>query len=265
MQLPAAQQPSTTTGPPPFLLLKCYLDEAGDRADASTVVAGFVSTVALWEQFEVDWRLMLASYKVPYFHMKEFSQSTGPFKKWRGSTSVRNRFSADATDIIRHRSQGGVFFYVHHATFGRINNLYKLQETLSSPYAIAGRACVAKVGILQSDAECIFEDGGPDKNGLLSALNVPYQLPVPMFKPSRDITDKRGVVRRGLVQLQAADFLAYELRKHRNEFAARSGRPVRQSFYELLKVQLWAYGTLLENNVMDLCQLKNPLAKRAVR
>lgn len=63
-------------------MLTCYLDEAGGKAEGFTVICGWVSTVAQWEQFEIDWRLFLASYKVPYFHMKEFAQSTGPFKKW---------------------------------------------------------------------------------------------------------------------------------------------------------------------------------------
>lgn len=248
-----------------FLLLTCYLDEAGGEADTSTVVAGFVSTVALWEQFEIDWKLMLSSYKVPYFHMKEFSQSTGPFKKWKGAESIRRRFLADAVSIIRQRVQGGVFCYAHHQIFDLVNRGYRLKETLFSPYAIAGRACASLVSQLNEKHEVVFEDGGPDKLGLSSAMSVSFRLPDPIFRPSRDVRDKQGKVRSGVIQIQAADFLAYELRKHRNEFASRSGRPVRQSFYELLKVRLWAYGTFNEKNANSLCKLENPLEKRIVQ
>jgi hypothetical protein len=249
-------------------MLTCYLDEAGGVVDTSTVVAGFVSTVALWEQFEIDWKLLLASYKLPYFHMKEFSQSTGPFKKWKDAKGTRARFSGEAIDIIRHRVQGALFFFVHHVIFDMVNRDYLLKDTLYSPYAIAGRACVASVGVLGQErgqeAQCIFEDGGPDKAGLVSALDVSFKMPGPSFQPSRDITDKRGITRRGVVQLQAADFLAYELRKYRNEFAARSRRPVRQSFYKLLNMPLWSYGTFNAQNATTICQLENPLPRRIV-
>lgn len=60
-----------------------YLDEAGGADEGFTVVCGWISTAAKWECFEVDWKLLLASNNLHYFHMKEFSQSTGPFGKWK--------------------------------------------------------------------------------------------------------------------------------------------------------------------------------------
>lgn len=64
-------------------LLTCYLDEGGEKQDRFTVVCGLISTGALWEQFEIDSKLLLASYKVPSFHMMEFAHSTGPSKSGR--------------------------------------------------------------------------------------------------------------------------------------------------------------------------------------
>src|ERR1035438_987127 len=49
-------------------MMSCYLDEAGGKEDQFTVVCGWLSTAWLWEQFEIDWRLMLASYGLEYFH-----------------------------------------------------------------------------------------------------------------------------------------------------------------------------------------------------
>jgi len=121
-----------------FALLTCYLDEAGGEDEGFTVVCGWVSTVALWEQFEIDWKLFLASYKVDYFHMKEFAQSKGPFKKWKGKESIRRAFMRDATSIVRGRVQYGILCYVHHRIFEMADTRYMLTETLASPYAIAG-------------------------------------------------------------------------------------------------------------------------------
>lgn len=251
-------------------MLTCYLDEAGGDREGFSVVCGWVSTVALWEQFEIDWKLFLASYDVPYFHHKEFSQSKPktPFAKWKGKEGTRKAFMRDALSIVRSRVQRWVFCYVQHRLFEMADARYMLTETLSSPYAVAGRACVAQVDLWKrqqpnsEEIKFVFEDGGPDKGGLLAAMNVSYRLPDPIFEPSRDIRGKRGEPRKGVVQLQAADLLAYELRKHRREFAVRSGRPTRKSFYEMLKVRGMAMAAFHETNVVQLCQLEKPLKRR---
>jgi hypothetical protein len=244
-------------------LLTCYLDEAGGERQLFTVVGGWISTVALWDQFEIDWKLMLASYKVPYLHMKEFSQSKGPFAKWKGSEGIRAKCLGDAADIIRQRVQCSVLCYVHQQLFEITNRHYMLRETLFSPYAIAGRVCVAQVELwrsketVPSDVEFVFEDGGPDKGGLLAAMKISRTMPEPIFRRSRDITDKQGDVSKGVVQLQAADLLAYELRKHRREFADRTGRPARRSFHEILKVPVMAMASFNEQNAVPLCQIED--------
>lgn len=252
-----------------FVLLTCYLDEAGGRQDGFTVVCGWLSSVALWEQFEIDWKLFLISYKVPYFHMKEFAQSTGPFKKWKDAKLIRETFVRDALSIIRDRVQRWVLCYVHHRLFEMADARCMLTETLSSPYAVAGRACVAQVDLwsrkeanTSRDIKYVFEDGGPDKGGLMTAMDIPYRLPNPSFEPSRDMSDKRGVLRKGVVQIQAADLLAYELRKHRQEFALRSGRKPRESFRGMLKVQGITMASFTEQNARQLCQLEKPLQIR---
>ncbi|MBZ5668051.1 MAG: hypothetical protein LAO30_26150 [Acidobacteriia bacterium] len=244
------------------------MDEAGGEHEGFTVVCGWVSTVALWEQFEIDWKLFLASYKVPHFHMKQFSQSVGPFAKWKNRELIRKAFMRDALSIVRWRAQRWVLCYVQHRLFEMADARYMLTETLSSPYSVAGRACVAQIDLWNrqeprsEEIKFVFEDGGPDKGGLLAAMNVSYKMPDPIFAPSRDIKGKRGEIRRGVVQLQAADLLAYELRKHRREFAVRSGRPTRKSFYEMLKVRGIAMATFHEGNAVQLCQLEKPLKLR---
>jgi hypothetical protein len=250
-------------------LLTCYLDEAGGDAEGFTVVCGWVSTFAQWEQFEIDWKLFLASYKVPHFHMKEFAQSTGPFKKWKDAKLIRKQFISDALSIIRDRAGTWVLCYVHHRIYGMSDAHSMLTETLSSPYATAARACVAQVDLRNKrqqgpikDIKFISEDGGRDKGGLRAAMNVPHKLPDPIFRPSRDIKDKRGTLRKGLVQLQAADFFAYELRKHRREFADRPGRPPRESFRGIFKIPGIVMTTFTGRNAMALCQLQNPLQRR---
>jgi hypothetical protein len=241
------------------------MDEAGGDDEGFTVVCGWVSTVALWEQFEIDWKLFLASYKVDYFHMKEFSQSKGQFKKWKDKRLIRDRFMGDAAQIIMERVQSGILCNVHHTIFDRTDTSHELRRTLSSPYAMAGRACVAQVDkdTGRKDVEYIFEDGGPDKGGLHAAMNVEFKLPDPIFKPSRDLKDKRGNIRKGIVQLQAADYMAYEIRKHRREFADKTGRPTRESLKAILNISDINKVNFTGANAVSLCQLEHMIPKRA--
>jgi hypothetical protein len=61
---------------------------------------------------------------------------------------------------------------------------------------------------------CVFDDGGEDKGGLISAAKIaPTTSRSPDFEPSRDIQDRKRGMRKGTIQIQAADFLAYEVRK----------------------------------------------------
>ncbi len=41
------------------------------------------------------------------------------------------------------------------------------------------------IGTLKDDIEFVFEDGGPDKSGLVMAMDVARKLPVPIFKLRR--------------------------------------------------------------------------------
>jgi hypothetical protein len=70
--------------------LFAMLRYVGDRSASAhyTVVAGWLAPVNLWEQMEIDWRLVLAKYDVPHFHMKEFAHSVGSFAKWRGQRNL---------------------------------------------------------------------------------------------------------------------------------------------------------------------------------
>jgi hypothetical protein len=248
--------------------MSCYLDEAGGKQDQFTVVSGWLSTMARWERFETDWRLMLASYNLEYFHMKEFSQSTKIFKKWKDCEGIRKRFVHDATEIIRSTVEYGFLVYSHHQIFEAMDRRFRLSETLSSPYAIAGRGCVAQVekwrGVAGGSEEIgyVFEDGGPDKSGLSRVMEIPRKLPAPMFRPSRNLKGRRGELKSGVVQLQAADFLAYELRKHRIELASRTSRPPRRSFHEILKVPIIAMASFNAENAQEVCQLESILPLR---
>jgi hypothetical protein len=118
-------------------MMSAYFDDAynGDF----TITCGWIASVDEWVHFQADWVLLLGNYKVPYFHMKEFAQSTGPFKKWKETTYFRARFLHDVHDIISSRVRRGFVCAVQKTLFDRVNRSYRLQETFPSCYALIGR------------------------------------------------------------------------------------------------------------------------------
>ncbi|MGH9682008.1 MAG: hypothetical protein ACRD4S_00105 [Candidatus Acidiferrales bacterium] len=237
-------------------MLTGYFDE-GVRKNLFTAVCGWTSTVEQWDGFEVDWKLFLASYRVPYFHMKEFAPSQGPFAKWKDRNQIRKRFCHDAAEIIKSRVKLGFIFYVRDAAFNTVNSLFDVSGVWSSPYGMAGRCCMElaedwrKEHRNSEEIKYVFDGGCPDKGGLIRAVtNIKPFLPIPSFEASRDWkkSAKWPNGRKALVQLQAADYLAYECRKamadrlekhipaKRKSFAAILGVPVRMAAIQEMRL-----------------------------
>ena len=230
-----------------FCMFTAYFDESGDKEDGFTIICGYVASVSEWELFEVDWRLFLIKFGVPYLHMKEFSQSKKCYAKWKGNETVRARFLGMASDIIACRTQRAFCCVVSNESFDKVNLSYRVAETFNSPYALAGRTCISLAnqwaGTLEdgrANIEHVFEDGGPDKGGLINSLqSMPPFQPSPAFKPSRDVLPSREWPdgRVGMVQLQAADYLAYETGKLLRDIRLRKRR-IRKSIRALARVPL---------------------------
>jgi len=225
-----------------FAMFSCYFDEAVSDDRRFTLVAGYVASVKEWEFFEIDWTLFLAKFGIPYLHMAKLSQWKKPYEFLRENDHLRAKILAMAAEIIHAHARLGFCYYVDHDDFDLFDKEYMLHEFIPSPYALAGRLCVTEANEWRRksssdlDLEYVFEDGGPDKGGLMQAMDIRPKLPAPIFKPSRDIPDRKVGLRRGVVQLQAGDYLAYELRKIAVDFHTNRTRNVRKSLLALTGV-----------------------------
>jgi hypothetical protein len=224
-----------------FAMLTCYFDESGGEDRGFMIVCGYVASVEQWDNFEVDWKLFLIKYGVPYFHTKEFAQCKGPFAKWEEDKykSVRAAFCDHAGAIIHNRAERAFICNIGTAAFDATDKQYELRELFNSPYAMAGRMCASAAREWSTqrldppEMEYVFEDGGPDKGGLNRAMTeLRPRFSDPIVRPSRDMKDGR----KGVIQLQAADFLAYELGKWQADLTKAPTRPPRKSLRATLRV-----------------------------
>ena len=234
--------------------LTTYFDASYDSLKTITIVSGWVATTWQWERFDTDWRILLARYGIPYFHMREFAHSRGPFENWKGDQNKRTNFLKYLVDIIGTYVLKGFACVVEHKAFKRVNAAYYLSESVGNPYSLAGRDCVANANLwLRKDqrgleVKYVFE-AGDEGAGLLSKVVERDHHVAPVFSPSRDILGEKG-----LTPLQAADFAAYELLKASRDVGDNAPLwKYRQSLHALAKIPGW-WGIYSEDDLIEFCK-----------
>jgi hypothetical protein len=219
----------------------CSVDDPNRVRQPITLVAGFIATVEHWERWESDWKLVLAHFNAPYFHMKEFFDSKkGAFteKKWRGE-SYRNHFIEKLSDVTRTWTSATIGGCMTQSLFDEACRLRQVDGFLN-PFSACARDCAVRSHHLIRDKykselpiEYVFERGdiGGDSGdittkGLLDKLMFASQLPSPIYRRARPGNAHVEKEDPHLMQLQAADLLAWHLRRaaqgmlHRGSFAA---------------------------------------------
>jgi len=164
------------------------------------VVAGFVAAANHWIEFNKRWNDRLFSAGINMFHATEHRD-----KKLREKL----------VEIIQ--SSGALPFSCAveipalHGMSPDLRGRYHLRA-----YALGGRACAgrllkwAKSFHSRYAPEMFFEDGDAGKEALEERL-LRDKFPRPQFKPKKDRTTREGLLEKGLLPFQAADFLANEI------------------------------------------------------
>ncbi|HMG76491.1 MAG TPA: hypothetical protein VK582_23650 [Pyrinomonadaceae bacterium] len=216
-----------------------YFDASGAEEQEAMTVAGYVSTVERWERFKTDWKLVLAHYNVPHFHMREFAGSVrhSPFESWKGKEGTRRAFLTDLVDVTKTHVFHSFGATVLMADYNYASKRYALSRMAGNAYSFCGRACAAKLNRWmkanghKDSVRFVFDRGDLGK-GVLTKVFMRDGFSAPEFEQSRDGKDGSE----GTLPLQTADFAAWEisrLAKHTEAGLLRSLRDVRGSFKAL--------------------------------
>jgi hypothetical protein len=246
-----------------FAMLTGYFDDAGGADHGYTVVAGWVSTVERWREFAEQWDSMLAGFQVPFFDMKTLSHFKGVYAKWEKQPQMKNDFIAAACRIIASFAQYQFASIVPHVAFAKANESYRLKEHVGNEYALAGVSCALKMRDWArqnspQSFEVVFEDGTAKRGKLVDAMRKEH-FAEPIFRPSRPTDDGRPHV----VQLQAADFLAYEVRKVQKDDPDET-RAIEKHRISLRKL-IWVpsdWAIYSEQNLIESCERHPQISRR---
>jgi hypothetical protein len=194
-----------------------YFDDSRTDGKVCTV-AGLVGSPVQWEQFESRWTLVLDRHGVPYVHMKEMADPSGPFKKWLPPQEHRDEIKGFFSDIAI------ILNECRFSAFGatvRIRDLQRFNAERGlelDTYALGVYGCMLHVR--QNHPNTVIKLFFDRIEKVTSRLDKAQQYAeadgyyVGVTDSIQPIPLQRGFTFREVRPMQAADFLAWELRKH---------------------------------------------------
>jgi hypothetical protein len=227
-------------------MFTAYFDESSTHAGSPLIViAGGASDDVQWSFLEAEWKGLLEEFKVPYFHMRKFAHSIGPFATWKGDENRRRHFIERLVGILRRRVTVTIGLALLLDAYREVVTPEKVAE-FGTPYALCGTLCVMLAGEWAQQRKhnepirFVFESGareaaelqrGFNTNRAVEAVQKQYRMGAFEFAGKKD-----------LGALQAADFIAWELAKTMVEYQKDSRRRVRESLLSLMDVpHVWRY------------------------
>jgi Protein of unknown function (DUF3800) len=207
---------------------KAYFDESGKEDDPQhdeLAVGGYIADWVTWRVFEEKWQKALADESVAEFHMKNFAHSCNGFEEWKGNEERRTKFIKSLVDAIASSGLKG-----YPATI-RLNDLRRFnseRKTSIEALPLAMYLCLLHIQYEHpSDlVEIVFDK--LDKPSVFTDEVHRFATTHHGINSDRmiNVLDGKDLNSGNVLPIQAADFLAWEARKHHTRisewFATRS-------------------------------------------
>ncbi len=224
----------------PFHLI-AYMDESGTH-DATGVepssdvaaICGYVATFKNWVKFQKQWGKVLRNYEITEMHMKHFAHRKGEFEGW---TEEKRRSLLRALDAVIDDTKlfalGGL---VSVKDYARVLPDWAKVE-VKHPYYFA--VAVMLKSLVQWESHLpsgVIDFVFDQKEGFEGAMHEMFanlrQLNPVHARRLGNLNFRSSAV---FNPLQAADFLAYEVRRHASDVFARKIVRGRESMRMLIK------------------------------
>lgn len=212
-----------------------YFDETGHSAEGEFVgIAGFVGSRDGWQAFRSRWAYVLGQEAVTYFHAREFSHSVGSFKTWKGDEPRRRRFLAGLIEAIRAAKPTLVGAITDARAVRALPEL--IRSRIKDPYChcfqevARGAAIVAMFDPPETKVDVVVADV-PGRRGDVAEI---WKLLPSAIDHCQRLGDLVLASPREHPELQAADFLAYEMNLEFERLSGRKSRTQRWPFKQFL-------------------------------
>lgn len=223
-----------------------YFDESYTHPPEPRVytVGGYVSTDIQWEKFQKEWRRILDSENIPYFHMVDFQACKPPYGAW--SKDKRANFLASLHAVIHERTLMSFATTANRTDFEALTPEQK--KRLVNPHVFAAKNCMKAVGFWAAEniinhplIAYVFEKGSEHDKQVKKLLDAELPDEDRWFFRMASLTHVDKKVK---TPLQAADVVAYEAMKEiTRRLNAENQRSARLSGINLGKTKrdIWLY------------------------
>lgn len=201
--------------------LKAYFDESGDQRVLT--VGGLVATAELWDrEFKPGWLSLLEQWDIPFMRRSLFENRKPPFD----SLKAREVLADDMAKIIRRTVMTGFAVSVllddWNARASRFRDI-----GIFHPYHWCAFFCAQHLVRNPSNASLVFEAGAAGEGHLHDSLKA-------LARHHGAMPDTISLPKDQCLELQSADFFAYEAFKHAQVELGLATRPLRRSMVALL-------------------------------
>lgn len=215
-------------------MLTGYFDETNTSQDQKVpAVAGYLASTFQWSRFGEQWDKLLRQWGIPVdpkcgvrlAHRNKLQHLQGDFKGWR--VRDREEFLRRAYLIIRRNTKMPIGNAVTRADFETIA-LKRMQRVMGGVYGWCAYTCLHQVKQYcdrvnhREPVKLVFEMGAPgwgQVNHMFQYLSDKQEL-LEFYR-----IDSISFVTKKTIQLQAADFLAYDLGRFFLDYRIGRTRP----------------------------------------
>jgi hypothetical protein len=237
-------------------LLRFYGDAGGTRDKSNVAVGGYLSTFRKWAYWKKHWNEMLIQESVDAFHRSEMEPPFwGEFKRKRWTKKHQQPVLNSLHEIIKKHTLFGVGHSVVNEPLLRLMPQQILTD-LGGPYGWCLQLCLVDVGSRARDNDdwvhYIFElgdDGQEEIKKALGFLSEDAKYRELLRIAGYTFSPKKGPG--SVMQLQAADFMAYEAYKRVENILLGCPRPPRGSALDLVREGIDGLGLWTEDLVVE--------------
>lgn len=202
--------------------IKGWMDDS--RRGPIWCVGGYLGGEHHWEYFEERWAQALKTATVPYFHMKETASPTGIYAKWHPPQDHQIEWADFLSSLARVISDSHIFGVLSVVRGHDLDRFNAERKLALEPYPLAAYGCMllaARQNIPGLSVELIFDRVEKVERKLAVARD--YAESDSYWKGECDAVKVMGLdkITRliDLQPMQAADFVAWEFRKHQERIS----------------------------------------------
>ena len=200
-------------------LICANFDDSQSTGDIWTI-GGYVGYSNQWDHFKTLWIEALARHGVPYFHMKEMADPSGPFAMWLPPQDHTDEVAAFFIDLVAAIKKSGLYMVASTVWLKDLERFNRETGAGLQAYPLVAHTCIATTGERYADPlqpiMAVFDRVEKVDSKLATARS--YLAGETFIYPNLcDHIASSGLAApatsRDVPALQAADLIAWEVRK----------------------------------------------------